>query len=78
MIIPVLCILLNIGLLSSKCGVMNTQENDNRIIGGSETVQNEFPWQAYIRMGTTIFCGGSVVSVRHILTAAHCVEDNEM
>ena len=45
-----------------------------RIVGGTETEVNEYPWQVgLVRPGSRRpFCGGSIISNRHILTAAHC------
>ena len=48
--------------------------NGNRIVGGTRSLPHEFPWQAWLEEGRR-FCGGSVVSPSHILTAAHCVEE---
>lgn len=50
---------------------------NERIVGGDEATPNSFPYQAglFLHMdGGTGFCGGSVVSTRYILTAAHCVD----
>ena len=48
----------------------------SRIIGGQETDVNEYPWQVGLLFSTfsdkTPGCGGSIISNRHILTAAHC------
>jgi len=52
-----------------------------RIVGGTEAGPNEFPWQAHLYRqaasgrGTESFCGGSIISSRLILTAAHCFFD---
>lgn len=44
-----------------------------RVIGGSYTGINEYPWQVALVYNKKFFCGGSLISDRHILTAAHCV-----
>lgn len=47
------------------------------VVGGSTTVQNEFPFMSAIgvKQNNEIEwkCGGSLVSDQHIITAAHCV-----
>ena len=45
-----------------------------RIVGGQETEVNELPWQVGLvsRNGKTPWCGGTLISDRHVLTAAHC------
>ncbi|XP_021918789.1 serine proteinase stubble isoform X3 [Zootermopsis nevadensis] len=43
-----------------------------RIVGGDEAGFGSFPWQAYIRIGTSR-CGGSLVNHYHVVTAGHCV-----
>jgi len=45
-----------------------------RIVGGTQAVSNEFPWQVGIKTnsGKHPFCGGSILSKRTILTAQHC------
>ena len=48
----------------------------SKIVGGQETEVNEYPWQVGLLWSVysdkTTFCGGSIISNRHILTAAHC------
>merc|ERR1711970_1457463 len=56
-----------------QCGLANRKK---RIVGGQETEINEYPWQVGIveKGQTTVFCGGSLISDRWLLTAAHCVQ----
>ena len=46
----------------------------HRIVGGSEAGPYSLPWQvALVRKNSQRpFCGGTLISNRHILTAAHC------
>ena len=54
-----------------SCGVPN---RPNRIVGGVVTEVNEYPWQVGLvsSSSTRPYCGGSILSSRTILTAAHC------
>lgn len=58
----------------------------NRIVGGEETYVGEFPWHALLayymydeysrvsRIG--YYCGGSLITSFHVLTAAHCTSSS--
>lgn len=48
---------------------------ESKITGGTNAELSEFPWQVYIVAGTSA-CGGSVIAPSWILTAAHCVTDD--
>ncbi|XP_076259399.1 uncharacterized protein LOC143195819 isoform X2 [Rhynchophorus ferrugineus] len=54
------------------CGISTKQQAQRRIVGGEEAGFGTFPWQAYIRIGSSR-CGGSLISRRHVVTAGHCV-----
>ncbi|KAL9705719.1 hypothetical protein quinque_009237 [Culex quinquefasciatus] len=46
----------------------------SRVANGQNTRYNEFPWMALlIDSSGNIICGGSLISARFVLTAAHCV-----
>ena len=65
--------------LSSNCdckaGIINKAEFENRVIDGVETPPNKYPWLVGLVLGnenSTTECGGSLLSSRTVLTAAHC------
>lgn len=48
-------------------------EPHHRITGGSPATPGQFPFQAAVIIDNTYFCGGSLINIRAVLTAAHCV-----
>lgn len=54
-----------------RCGVVNTK---NRIVGGTETKINQYPWMAMLSYDNRFYCGGALINNLYILTAAHCVD----
>lgn len=57
------------------CGISSAKMQGGKIAGGMETEAKEYPWMAALitrRNSTSPFCGGTLVSDRHVLSAAHC------
>jgi len=48
------------------------KEQANRITNGSTATRAQFPWQVALIVDGARFCGGSLISTRWVLTAAHC------
>uniref|UniRef100_A0A8D3AVS7 Transmembrane protease serine 4-like n=1 Tax=Scophthalmus maximus TaxID=52904 RepID=A0A8D3AVS7_SCOMX len=58
-----------ISLSCSDCGDVGFQD---RIVGGTDAVVDDWPWQVSLQQGGQHTCGGSLVSPRWVVTAAHC------
>lgn len=48
--------------------------NGTRIVGGRPARIEQVPWQIALYNNGYFICGGSIISVHWVLTAAHCVE----
>ncbi|KAF5271074.1 hypothetical protein FQR65_LT00493 [Abscondita terminalis] len=51
-----------------------TEINPNRKSGGGENaIENEFPWLVSLTRRGGHFCGGSLITKTHVLSAGHCM-----
>ncbi|XP_037043063.1 insulin-like growth factor-binding protein complex acid labile subunit [Bradysia coprophila] len=57
-----------------ECGTVNLYRE--LILGGSEVLRDEWPFIAALYYSTSLkyFCGGTIISNKHVLTAAHCIQ----
>ena len=53
--------------------VERANEAGAKIVNGWDADQGEWPWIAALMNNGRQFCGGSLITRKHILTAAHCV-----
>lgn len=74
----------HVGLVSSRtyscdrtaqCGCSKNDAVTNKIVGGEEAAVFSWGWAVSLQDKSTgaPFCGGTIVSPLHIVTAAHCV-----
>jgi len=59
--------------LAEECGVEGPPAQ-NKIVGGDEAAPHQYPWIVALFIDNAWFCGGSLISEKWVLTAAHCVD----
>src|SRR5512139_1229599 len=76
------CVVLALAIASTA----HAQSLEPRIVGGSPTTIEQYPWQAAVVYDPAKvsgnpfqrqFCGGSLVTPYIVLTAGHCVYDTD-
>ncbi|KAI4459637.1 polyserase-related [Holotrichia oblita] len=61
-----------IGLPSSKFPFARVPIPDGRIVGGEPVTIEQHPYQVSVQLLSSHWCGGSIVTDRFIVSAAHC------
>ncbi|XP_004520097.1 trypsin alpha [Ceratitis capitata] len=51
-------------------------QTGERILGGADAASGQFTFVASLRLDGAHVCGGSIIGIKQILTAAHCVVDD--
>ncbi|XP_043923954.1 transmembrane protease serine 6 [Protopterus annectens] len=72
--------------LTTDCHDMSDENNcdcgfqsaSNRIIGGTDSLEGEWPWQASLQVQGYHHCGGALISDKWVVTAAHCFQDDSL
>uniref|UniRef100_A0A182MXU4 Peptidase S1 domain-containing protein n=1 Tax=Anopheles dirus TaxID=7168 RepID=A0A182MXU4_9DIPT len=50
-------------------------KTSGRIINGKDTTISKHPFTVRVQVNKAGYCGGSVITYHHVLTAAHCLEE---
>ncbi|XP_006874880.1 PREDICTED: transmembrane protease serine 11E-like [Chrysochloris asiatica] len=59
-------------LLNTCCGQRTVTHSGNKIAGGMDAEEGEWPWQASLQEGKIHRCGATLISNSWLVTAAHC------
>uniref|UniRef100_A0AAG5CQM7 Peptidase S1 domain-containing protein n=1 Tax=Anopheles atroparvus TaxID=41427 RepID=A0AAG5CQM7_ANOAO len=59
----------------AECG--SPEPVNERIVGGTPVEDDRFPWMSAIYYNNRFSCGGSLITDRYVLTAAHCTTKPE-
>ncbi|XP_006902787.1 PREDICTED: transmembrane protease serine 11E-like [Elephantulus edwardii] len=59
-------------LLNTCCGQRTITPSGNKIAGGTDAEEGEWPWQASLQQDKVHRCGATLISNSWLVTAAHC------
>ncbi|XP_066929836.1 chymotrypsinogen A-like [Clytia hemisphaerica] len=69
--------------LNSKCGISKVLTNKphfhrvRRVVHGNNAKEGSFPWLASLSYFGKHFCGGALIDRQWVLTAAHCIDEDQ-
>merc|ERR1712168_1041665 len=63
----------NVEAVAAECGIEGSPSL-NKIVGGEEAAEHQFPWIVAVFIDDTYFCGGALLNENYVLTAAHCAD----
>jgi secreted trypsin-like serine protease len=76
-----------LALLLPAAAIAGGPSAQPRVVGGSASTTAQYPWQAAVVLSTAQrpgqnahqrqFCGGSLITAQIVITAGHCVADND-
>nr|XP_016940451.1 serine protease grass [Drosophila suzukii] len=59
--------------LNPTCGISYESNVSVRIVRGKEAIIKSAPFMAYLYYNSELYCGGTIITQRYVLTAAHCM-----
>ena len=60
--------------LQPNCADFSKSTSESRCIECDPAKLGEYPWQAELSVGGYLLCGGSLITEKLVLTAAHCAD----
>ncbi|XP_007530410.1 transmembrane protease serine 11C-like [Erinaceus europaeus] len=64
-------------LLNTCCGQRTITPSGNKIAGGVNAQEGEWPWQASLQLNSIHRCGATLISNSWLVTAAHCFANSK-